>query len=228
MNEAAAAARDGAGSGMAGADALPNAAVDIAAGNASTMASIGTAPVTATWQPDEAADEDGFAADVDIGMPESDLSPGAAEKLVAALAVAPVPAGPAKAKGPSRRPTSTQAAPYHDALTSYRELFDKAKCGLACRSTLLPHMHTTVLPPAVLPCLADLQTPTSLCMSSKPCCCAVSPPVLCCGSRWHAGSMDDRVAARVTGAAFADMEPLAEELGPAFQPPTQVHTPYHR
>ena len=51
-----------------------------------------------------------------------------------------------------------------------------------------------------------------------------SPRVLCCGSRWHAGSMDDRVAARVTGAAFADMESLAEEIGPAFQPPTQVLT----
>ena len=36
--------------------------------------------------------------------------------------------------------------------------------------------------------------------------------------------MDDRVAARVTGAASADMEPLAEEIGPAFQPPTQVQT----
>ncbi len=123
MDEAAAAARDGAGSGMAAADALPSAAAD----NASTMGTVATGPVTAPWQPDEAADENAFAADVDIGMPESEPGPAASKTPVAAPAVTAVPAGSAKAKGPSRRPTSTQAASYHDALTSYRELYDKAK-----------------------------------------------------------------------------------------------------
>ena len=178
MDEAAAAARDGAGGGMAGADALPSAAPDTTADNASTMATVGTGPVTAPWQPDDAAGETAFAADVDIGMPESDLSPAAGKTPVAAPAVAPVPAGPARAKGPSRRPTSTQPAPYHDALTSYRELYDKAKCGLACRRTLLPHLHTTV---AAAACLnnADLQTPTGLLPKT------IKPLLLCCVHRLH-------------------------------------------
>ena len=44
-------------------------------------------------------------------------------------------------------------------------------------------------------------------------------------SRWHAGTMDDRVSARVTGHGGEPMEPLAEEAGPEFMPATQArHT----
>ena len=131
MDEAAAAARDGTGGDMTGAEAVPSASVE----NASIMATVGTAPATAApWQPDETAEHDAFTADIDIGMPESDPSPAAGGKLMAAPAAATVPAGSAKGKGPSRRPTSTHAAPFHDALTSYREQFDKAKCESACSS----------------------------------------------------------------------------------------------
>ena len=222
MDEAAAAARDAANGDEPGANAMPSASAD----NASTMATVGTAPAIAPWQADEAADENAFTADidVDIGMPESNSGPAAGETPVAAPAVTPVPAGSAKAKGPSRRPTSPQVAPYHDALTSYRELFDKAKCGPACCLASTPHTCIPQCLPAPSSWLLKWQRrrPSSE-LHGAPLLCG-PPHALCCGSRWHAGSMDDRVAARVTGVVFAGMEPLAEEIGPAFQPPTQVQS----
>ena len=79
--------------------------------------------------------------------------------------------------------------------------------------------------PRVLEALRIWMPYTALqCACGTYCPATVLTPACAVGrSRWHAGTIDDRVAARVTGVAgMVAMEPLAEEIGPAFQPPTQV------
>ena len=126
MDEAAAAAR-------AAASAVPAANVMSAADDALTVATTTTARIVAPWGAEEDAAEGDFSSDLDIGMPvmvapRSD-GPAADEMTAAAAAQAGLAGGSAavRFKGPSRRPLAAPASS-EDALTLYRDLFDKAKC----------------------------------------------------------------------------------------------------